>query len=260
MRRQQAARCEHSRQPADPRAGRPRPPEGGSRLQAVACLDGAHLSHVRLPEVVRLRGPGADPLHQQRPVHFLDVSRLRCPRRELVPGRVGMAVRCAAVHRVLGQTTGHPGRCRACITFLSTVSIIPFMPDGWAPSAGGFPAMAGNVAFLMKDVVLFAASFYLLRQDVLRVMASRTRLFRRVESKEDAMPQAETFRHGDPRQRTRRQAAGLASGAERGTGRPWWNGDGSEGRARMSPAFPARTRSGAPGSPIWRAMPPGSEP
>jgi uncharacterized membrane protein YkgB len=43
------------------------------------------------------------------------------------------------------------------------------MPDGWAPSAGGFPAMVGNVAFLMKDVVLLAVSFYLLKQDALRV-------------------------------------------------------------------------------------------
>ena len=40
------------------------------------------------------------------------------------------------------------------------------MPDGWAPSAGGFPAMVGNVAFLMKDVVLLAVSFYLLKQDL----------------------------------------------------------------------------------------------
>ncbi|HTB37422.1 MAG TPA: DUF417 family protein [Reyranella sp.] len=64
------------------------------------------------------------------------------------------------------------GAAGSCITFLSTVSIIPFMPDGWAPSAGGFPAMVGNVPFLMKDVVLFAASFYLLKQDVERVMAS----------------------------------------------------------------------------------------
>jgi uncharacterized membrane protein YkgB len=47
------------------------------------------------------------------------------------------------------------------------------MPDGWAPSAGGFPAMVGNVPFLMKDVVLFAASFYLLKQDIERVMASQ---------------------------------------------------------------------------------------
>jgi len=65
------------------------------------------------------------------------------------------------------------GAAGSCVTFLSTVSIIPFMPDGWAPSAGGFPAMVGNVAFLMKDVVLFAASFYLLKQDVERVMASQ---------------------------------------------------------------------------------------
>jgi uncharacterized membrane protein YkgB len=48
------------------------------------------------------------------------------------------------------------------VTFLCTVTIIPFMPDGWAPSSGGFPAMVGNVAFLMKDVVLLAVSFYLL--------------------------------------------------------------------------------------------------
>jgi uncharacterized membrane protein YkgB len=40
----------------------------------------------------------------------------------------------------------------------------PFMPDGWAKSAGGFPAMVGNVAFLMKDVVLLAVSVYLLKQ------------------------------------------------------------------------------------------------
>ena len=53
-----------------------------------------------------------------------------------------------------------------------TVTIIPFMPDGWAASAGGFPAMVGNVPFLMKDVVLFAASVYLLKQDVLRVSLS----------------------------------------------------------------------------------------
>jgi uncharacterized membrane protein YkgB len=52
-------------------------------------------------------------------------------------------------------------------TFVTTVSIIPFMPDGW-DDAAGFPAMAGNVPFLMKDVVLLAVSFYLLKQDVVR--------------------------------------------------------------------------------------------
>src|SRR5215475_2319725 len=61
------------------------------------------------------------------------------------------------------------GAAGSCLTFVATVTIIPFMPDGWAPSAGGFPAMAGNVAFLMKDVVLLAVSFYLLKQDIVRV-------------------------------------------------------------------------------------------
>ena len=60
------------------------------------------------------------------------------------------------------------GALGSCVTFLMTITIIPFMPDGWAASAGGFPAMVGNVAFLMKDVVLFAVSFYLLKQDVVR--------------------------------------------------------------------------------------------
>jgi hypothetical protein len=64
---------------------------------------------------------------------------------------------------------GMLGAAGSVITFASTVTIIPFMPDGWAASAGGFPAMIGNVAFLMKDVVLLAASVYLLRQDALRV-------------------------------------------------------------------------------------------
>ena len=60
-----------------------------------------------------------------------------------------------------------------CIgTFITTVTIIPFMPDGWAASAGGFPAMTGNVPFLMKDVVLLAVSFYLLKQDVVRASLS----------------------------------------------------------------------------------------
>jgi uncharacterized membrane protein YkgB len=61
------------------------------------------------------------------------------------------------------------GAAGSCLTFIITASIIPFMPNGWAASAGGFPAMAGNVAFLMKDLVLLAASFYLLKQDVARV-------------------------------------------------------------------------------------------
>jgi uncharacterized membrane protein YkgB len=64
------------------------------------------------------------------------------------------------------------GALGSCAAFIGTLTIIPFMPDGWAASAGGFPAMTGSVAFLMKDVVLFAASLYLLKQDIARVAAS----------------------------------------------------------------------------------------
>jgi uncharacterized membrane protein YkgB len=61
------------------------------------------------------------------------------------------------------------GAAGSTVTFVMTVTIIPFMPNGWAESAGGFPAMTGNVPFLMKDVVLLAASLYLLKQDLMRV-------------------------------------------------------------------------------------------
>src|SRR6266446_4258926 len=64
------------------------------------------------------------------------------------------------------------GALGSCVTFIMTITLIPFMPDGWAASAGGFPAMVGNIPFLMKDVVLFAVSVYLLKQDVERASLS----------------------------------------------------------------------------------------
>jgi uncharacterized membrane protein YkgB len=67
------------------------------------------------------------------------------------------------------------GAAGSTVTFITTVTIIPFMPNGWAASAGGFPAMAGNVPFLMKDIVLLAASVYLLKQDVVRVSLAANR-------------------------------------------------------------------------------------
>jgi uncharacterized membrane protein YkgB len=65
------------------------------------------------------------------------------------------------------------GALGSCASFIATSTIIPFMPDGWAASAGGFPAMTERVAFLMKDIVLFAVSVYLLKQDVVRVALPR---------------------------------------------------------------------------------------
>jgi uncharacterized membrane protein YkgB len=61
------------------------------------------------------------------------------------------------------------GAAGSTATFIATVTIIPFMPDGWDPVAG-FPAMTGNVPFLMKDVVLLAVSVYLLKQDLVRLI------------------------------------------------------------------------------------------
>ena len=54
--------------------------------------------------------------------------------------------------------------------------------------------MTGNVAFLMKDVVLLAVSVYLLKQDVVRASlpAGERRAWRKV---------------GDPRSRAARQMA-----------------------------------------------------
>ena len=49
-------------------------------------------------------------------------------------------------------------------------------PDGWAPLAGGFPAMVGNLAFLMKEVVLLAVSFYLLKENLLKATVGESTL------------------------------------------------------------------------------------
>ena len=67
------------------------------------------------------------------------------------------------------------GAVGSTATFIATVTIIPFMPDGWDPAVG-FPAMTGNVPFLMKDVVLLAVSLYLLKHDVVRLAASPGRI------------------------------------------------------------------------------------
>jgi len=86
-----------------------------------------------------------------------------------VAGWVFGALLCAGFWN---KKYGILGALGSCAAFIGTVTIIPFMPDGWAASAGGFPAMTGNVPFLMKDVVLLAVSVYLLKQDVVRVSQS----------------------------------------------------------------------------------------
>lgn len=65
------------------------------------------------------------------------------------------------------------GALGSCFTFISTVTIFPFVPGEWDPTSGGFPVMTIVSAFLLKDLVLLAVSVYLLKQDVARVIESR---------------------------------------------------------------------------------------
>jgi len=67
------------------------------------------------------------------------------------------------------------GALGSIVTFIGTTSIIPFLPDGWAHEAGGFPIMTLPLGFLMKDVLFLAASFYLLEQDLTRAGLAITR-------------------------------------------------------------------------------------
>jgi uncharacterized membrane protein YkgB len=83
-----------------------------------------------------------------------------------------MALWCTLFWGFWNKKAGIRGALGSCFSFLSTTTIIPFFPDGWA--AGGFPAMTEHVAFLMKDLVLLAVSFYLLREEVKRVLLSAT--------------------------------------------------------------------------------------
>jgi uncharacterized membrane protein YkgB len=70
------------------------------------------------------------------------------------------------------KKAGVVGALGGCASFVSTTTIIPFIPGAWAASAGGFPAMTETAAFLMKDFVLLAVCVYLLKQDLVRVSLS----------------------------------------------------------------------------------------
>jgi uncharacterized membrane protein YkgB len=67
------------------------------------------------------------------------------------------------------------GAIGSIATFISTLTILPFVPDGWDAGAGGFPAMGMNAAFLLKDLVLLVVSIYLLKQDVARSVGHESR-------------------------------------------------------------------------------------
>jgi uncharacterized membrane protein YkgB len=60
------------------------------------------------------------------------------------------------------------GAAGSMFTCASTSTILLFLPGAWAAEAGGFPSVTLASGFLAKDVVLFAASFYLFKQDIVR--------------------------------------------------------------------------------------------
>ncbi len=66
------------------------------------------------------------------------------------------------------------GALGSVATYVATFTIFPFAPGGWDEAAGGFPSMSATGAFLLKDLVLLAVSFYLLKQDASRMIAART--------------------------------------------------------------------------------------
>jgi len=68
------------------------------------------------------------------------------------------------------KKAGMLGALGSTFTFIATLTVLPFVPDAWDAGAGGFPAMAMNAAFLLKDLVLLVVSIYLLKQDAIRVI------------------------------------------------------------------------------------------
>jgi len=53
------------------------------------------------------------------------------------------------------------------LTYLTTLTLVFSTPEAWEASAGGFPAMGGATSFLVKDLVLMAASVALLKHSLL---------------------------------------------------------------------------------------------
>jgi uncharacterized membrane protein YkgB len=82
------------------------------------------------------------------------------------------------------KKAGVLGALGSCATYVATVTIIPFFPDAWAAPAGGFPAATLPFLFLIKDIVLLAASVYLLKQDIVRASSGERAPFTDIVQRE----------------------------------------------------------------------------
>ena len=141
------------------------------RLQADSRLDGDHLLFFGYQKSFDYEMQGLVPFFNHGPLIFWMYSVFGMKGSTYLLGVSEWSFGGLILAGFWNKKLGALGALGSVLTFITTITIIPFMPDGWAPSAGGFPAMVGNVAFLMKDVVLLAVSFYLLKQDVVKAVA-----------------------------------------------------------------------------------------
>jgi hypothetical protein len=113
------------------------------------------------------------PFFTHGPLTFWMYPGLRNKGIRVFPGRFRVAVRRPFIGKLLEQKARGDWRTRFGSYLYCDDHNHPIHAGRLGPSARGFPAMVGNVAFLMKDLVLLAVSFYLLKQDVARIVSAQ---------------------------------------------------------------------------------------
>lgn len=84
-----------------------------------------------------------------------------------VIGVVELSVGVLLAARLLSPRAATLGALGSIATYLTTVSFLFTTPGVAAPEAGGFPAISAGIGqFLLKDLVLLAASVYLLGESL----------------------------------------------------------------------------------------------
>ena len=141
---------------------------GRPRLSPDSRSDGFHFLHIQLPEVVQFRSPPDCAVYQPQPAGFLADPGLWVRGAGFFLGTTEALFGTLILLGFWSRRLGILGALGSIVTFLGTVTIIPFFPNAWATEAGGFPAMYLPVGFLVKDFLFLAASFYLLKQDLTR--------------------------------------------------------------------------------------------
>lgn len=150
-----------------------RKPRGRSaaknRCRAAARFARAHLRMDRRAEIHELRSAGHLRLRAERPALELVVRLARRTGHEhrVRLGRDGDRLVDPRALLVVG-TVGHRRRDGAVLIVLITLSFMFTTPGVAAAEAGGFPALSAEIGqFLLKDLVLLAASVYVMGDSLL---------------------------------------------------------------------------------------------